>query len=423
MDTCIIVFSHSNYIIKPTGVEKCIRELSDLFIKAGTATIQVFSMYNRLSRISGRQLVGINYCDQFLGIYEFESLPAVIEALCEKHSMRPIGIHIHHLINFDLSILHRFITTQTVPTVLFIHDYYTVCTSINMIDSSGHFCGVSFPSDNKCNECMFFDNHSRTISIRRFLKGADSSIHAVIVPSGDAYTRWISVYPEFKTKTEIRGHLSTEGRFIRGHTEGTKIKIAFIGSQLQLKGYDDWRLFVDTMYRLGLTYELHYFGYPAHKPHNVINHIVSTATGGSDAMTTSLRENDIDFVFLWSQWPETYSFVYFEASAAGSAIITNPQTGNVAAMVASEGNGKTFSTIGQAIRFFSDERAVSMYLEEFLARSTFAPLSLFVNTDVTLLLASGNTSWRFPKKKKKISPLQLHSLLYACKHKIAINKA
>lgn len=424
MKTCVIVFSHSNYLIKPTGTEKCIRELADVLLQKDTATIQVFSMYNKFSRVFGDQLIGVNYGKEFIGIYRLGDLTHLITILCKKYILSPIGIHIHHLMNFDLPALQRFMTALPLPTHLFIHDYYTVCTSTNMIDSRGEFCGVSFPSWEKCTHCSYYKNFQQTNLIRNFLERISPSIDRVIVPSLDLFNRWTSVYPEYKEITHVRGHLTPSGRYKRNYTENKKIKVAFVGSQLPLKGYEDWKKVADALGKLDSQYELHYLGTARHKHPNVINHTVSTATGGKDAMTTSLRENDIDFILLWSQCPETYSYAYFEASAAGSVIITNPKSGNVAAMVEKTGNGIVFSNVEQVISFFHENNTASAFLQKFIADPPFAPDHLDTNSDILglLPLPSNKKTCQLPVIQKKITPLRLHSFLYSRKHKIALCK-
>jgi len=422
MNTCVIVFSHSNYIIKPTGTEKCIRELSNVFLKHNTSTIQVFSMQNKFSRLLGDQLIGVNYGKEFIGIYHFSDLSHLIDEICKKYKLCPIGVHIHHLMNYELRTLQLFLKKQKIPVHLFIHDYYTVCTSINMIDSNGKFCGVSFPSHEKCIHCSYYKNAHKADLIRNFIESISSSVDSVIVPSLDLFSHWTPMYPDLEKKTRIRGHLTPEGTYKREYVQNQKIKVAFVGSQLRLKGYEEWVKLVSCLRELDYKYELHYFGNPTTKEPNVINHPVSTATGGKDAMVASLRENGIDFVFLWSLWPETYSYVYFEASAAGAVVITNTISGNIEAMVKKVGNGIVFSNIDQVISFFCNMKAVTDYLHKFIVDSPFSPNHLNTNVDVLDVLSPIKMTCQLSVVHKNIDPLRLHSFLYTRKHKIALSK-
>jgi hypothetical protein len=42
---------------------------------------------------------------------------------------------------------------------------------------------------------------------------------------------------------------------------------------------------------------------------------------------------------VWALWPETFCLVAYEAIAGGAKLVTNPDSGNVAALVRSGGHG------------------------------------------------------------------------------------
>jgi hypothetical protein len=69
---------------------------------------------------------------------------------------------------------------------------------------------------------------------------------------------------------------------------------------------------------------------------------VSFLKEGENAMLKALREHKIDGVFLWSIWPETYSFTLYESFAENCFVITNPTSGNIAAQIESGFRGAVF---------------------------------------------------------------------------------
>ena len=76
-------------------------------------------------------------------------------------------------------------------------------------------------------------------------------------------------------------------------------------------------------------------------------------------MLQTLRRHELDFAFLWSIWPETFSFTCCEAIAAGSFVITNEVSGNIAALVKRTGRGRVFADLAAARRFLVDDAAVA----------------------------------------------------------------
>lgn len=54
---------------------------------------------------------------------------------------------------------------------------------------------------------------------------------------------------------------------------------------------------------------------------------------GANAMQAALAAAEADVVLIWPLCRETFSFTAYEAVAAGAAVITHPDSGNVAAFV------------------------------------------------------------------------------------------
>ena len=60
-------------------------------------------------------------------------------------------------------------------------------------------------------------------------------------------------------------------------------------------------------------------------------------------MVNAIKKNDIDIVFLWSPWPETYSYTFFESYISGANVITCKDSGNIAYQVQKLKCGKVFN--------------------------------------------------------------------------------
>ena len=99
----VIVFSHSNYLIKASGTEKAIRDIAKISRKEGIHILQIFSFYNKLTnKLSKKQYVGVNLDEHFLGIYYLSDILSLINKINNENNMNPIGIHIHHLLNYRM---------------------------------------------------------------------------------------------------------------------------------------------------------------------------------------------------------------------------------------------------------------------------------------------------------------------------------
>jgi hypothetical protein len=58
------------------------------------------------------------------------------------------------------------------------------------------------------------------------------------------------------------------------------------------------------------------------------------------AMRQAIEALEVDAAMVWSLCRETFSFTAYEAAAAGAAVFTGPDSGNVAAFVAAGGHGQ-----------------------------------------------------------------------------------
>ena len=86
---------------------------------------------------------------------------------------------------------------------------------------------------------------------------------------------------------------------------------------------------------------------------------VNFQISGPDAMRAALERHQLDFAFLWSIWPETFSFTCYEAMAAGAFVLTGQQSGNIAAQAGAGSRGRVFPDLDAVERFLVDDAAVA----------------------------------------------------------------
>ena len=75
-------------------------------------------------------------------------------------------------------------------------------------------------------------------------------------------------------------------------------------------------------------------------------------------MVTALAEQLIDLVLLLSPWPETFSFVTYEAFAAGADVIALAAAGNAADAVRHQQRGVVMADDSALFDFFLDGGAL-----------------------------------------------------------------
>ena len=86
--------------------------------------------------------------------------------------------------------------------------------------------------------------------------------------------------------------------------------------------------------------------------------VVSSAT--PQAMRDALAAIEADAVLVWPLCRETFSFVAYEAVAAGCAIVTGPDSGNVAAFVAEGEHGQVIADEAALMAAFASGEILSL---------------------------------------------------------------
>ena len=131
-----------------------------------------------------------------------------------------------------------------------------------------------------------------------------------------------------------------------------KINIAFVGSPIYSKGWNDFRDLVFSTKASNTEYAFYSFC----KTNERIDGVTFVDVDfhkDLNAMTNSLKKNNIDVALLLSKWPETYSFTYYECLCANCFVLCYNVSGNIKRQVGERGNGKIFSSKEEIVQYLS----------------------------------------------------------------------
>jgi GT2 family glycosyltransferase len=104
-------------------------------------------------------------------------------------------VHIHHAKRIPLD-MERLIADLGVPFDFTVHDFYTVCPQVNLIDEAGSFCGQ--PGERECNACIARRPNELKLDIdswRSRFAWLTLDADRVIVPSRDTAKRMRRYFP------------------------------------------------------------------------------------------------------------------------------------------------------------------------------------------------------------------------------------
>jgi hypothetical protein len=280
------------------------------------------------------------------------------------------SIVIHNLIGFSELIKNKIIKWFDEKRVFcYIHDYSWVCKNYNLMFNDEEYCRVEWHKFLKCKKCR---NNTENLSLRTFTTEIFKADNVkIICPSDNVKQRLKVLFKIFDESKLIvlphQSYISVNNKFV----SNKKIKIAYVGYQSYIKG---WEVFKDITINNN-NYEFYVLGYASEKLDNVKYIDVSFQKNGDNDMVDKLLENKIDIAFLWSIWPETYSFTYYESSAAGVFVITNLLSGNIANQVESNRNGIVFKNEDELKKILNNES----YLSKLLLKNRYKIKDLTLN--------------------------------------------
>jgi GT2 family glycosyltransferase/molybdenum cofactor biosynthesis enzyme MoaA len=244
-------------------------------------------------------------------------------------------IHIHHLIghSFDVTAVAK---QRNIPLLYTVHDYYSVCPNINLLDCNFELC-LGDNSIEKCDVCLKKSKGLDPGFIKKWrshFNGIFESCEAIVCPSQSVSEILSMYYPNVGGKMTVIEHGIDEGAadpagFNGGYlntSQNDLFHIAYIGGLGPNKGRDlfynlasakefegkvAWSIF-------GIS-DLHSKpGYYAR--HNV--HIYGLYNG-FDELKTLIDEERVNVILFPSVCPETYSYTLSEAWAMGIPVIVS----------------------------------------------------------------------------------------------------
>ncbi len=382
----VVSVSYGDYTQGGGGTDKVILSHQHMFNNAG---INVLYIYNYRGNENGKYAIwhviynGVSY--KFCTIRQIETI--IQEHVKEKGTME--GFFIHHLMNSNMRELKELFEFCPAPIKVYLHDYMTICPTKGLIYSDSVFCGMSSPKYEKCVNCeeLFKKNVDRLCEIQEFFREFSDRI-SFIAPSDVAKAKWLETYPQYEDKVKVIYHQKVRG-YYHGNMEPlvkqVPLKIAFVGYQKGLKGWKYWVEAVSKINEQSNNYKFYQFGWGNEKL-SFVQQVKIDFKENLNAMVYALREEGIDCAILWSTWPETYAYTYYEAWAANAFIITNSVSGNICAQVLKNKNGFVLDNLDALYEVFTNEDKLRESVNLFKRNKNYGPMELVENDELLKLV-------------------------------------
>ncbi len=253
-------------------------------------------------------------------------LPQEKEKLVEDLQLLQINnLHYHHTIQFPKSIW-ELPNLLSVPYDVTLHDYYTICPRVNLVDDTQSYCGE--PNNDACNRCikrngihdaslLTFDELGGCIDLWRDyyldkLQGAQT----VITPSYDTRDRILKYFD--LNNIEARYHPEPKIDYQPKSLKGIEVlNVAFIGAIGVHKGLNILKECAQYAYKFELPIKFTVIGYTSDdKYFDELPNVTITGKYKKEELPSLIKRYDCHVAGLFSVWPETYSYTLSEALRA-----------------------------------------------------------------------------------------------------------
>jgi hypothetical protein len=318
----VTALSNTDHLTHLGGMQLCMQHEQAYLAGAGVAYLHLFPEQGRV----------VGSLDQaYVGSYRLDDVSAGLSGAggCE-------AAHIHHLMGWDLAAVGAFLAALRPPRIRwFVHDYYSISDDENLLHRR--------------------DSPEHLAAMRRLLgQLAQTGTLEVIAPSPTAADLFVAAHPQLAPLLRVVPHKQLVPGGTPPRASEGRPRLAFVGYASPAKGFGEWRALAETR-EIRDRFELWHFGHCGGAcPEGVLHRNVYVDARDDDAMRRTLARRGIDLAFLWSIWPETFSFTCHEAMAAGAFVLTNERSGNIAAEVRLTGRGRVLPDLGAVRRFLLD---------------------------------------------------------------------
>jgi len=323
-DRIVISISNDDYLLTKGGIQVYISQEQSLMNLAKTDYLHFYpSVGNRVLLDDDAFLpLGINLNGKYVATAEVKT---IIEALRAVNAEIQ-EVVVHHTMGLKLSMISLLLGLNDKKGRFWVHDYFSLCPSFNLMRNDMEYCGAPEMTSNACTICRY--RELRTKQQAEFMRFFEEHAIHVTAPSEFALNFWLGKSPYKVSSSEPHPIARLDWidplpiRQKENHT-----RIGFLGYPVKTKGWDVWLRLVNVVDDAAI--EFFHFSSIERTPGNYTWVNTAVSKDSFTAMTDTLRDKEIDAVLLWPVWPETFSITLHEALAAGCFIVTNTLSGNI----------------------------------------------------------------------------------------------
>ena len=358
----VISVSHDCYVRVTGGIQLFIADEQVRYARQGMVYLHV-SPFVPLLRLADPEAVGmlVNLVidGRFAGVTSYTDITAVLGAMAKRPTERRLFL-VHCLLGHQLPDMIALLrASESSAHVFWVHDYSSICLGYTLLRNDVEYCHAPPPDSMACRVCVYGTRRPHHLAQMRALFEA-VPFH-VVAPSRAALSIWVehAGLPHLSAVAHEHCDLIATDEPVPPRDPARPVRVAFIGYARAHKGWPLWMELVTRCKRLG-AYDFVHLGNAetAEAASGLPHYMVATSPGQPDAMCDAVKDLDVDLVLVLSTWPETFSYVTYEAFAGGADVVCMKDSGNVADAVLRRGRGVVAADEASLFAFFTSLRAV-----------------------------------------------------------------
>jgi len=332
-----VTFSHDNFVENGGGLQLCLQRESARFAELGVDHLHLYpaTPWPTVRDDGEPGALGVLLNRAKLGVFAPAAIAQVLRG-APAARRRSFAIHslIGHVAEETADILGALGLSEG---FFWTHDFASLCAGVHLLRNDVADCAAPDAASAGCSVCAYGPFRARhTDAHRRLFERLSLTVAA---PSQTTLDFWRTHgdLPAAATLVAPLATLRSRGLASRA-PEGRRFRLAYLGMPASLKG---WPVFRDLAQRFAddPRYEFLHLGGRADPAAPAAFHHAVGSSERPQAMLETLEALEADAALIWPLCRETFSFTAYEAAAAGAAVITGPDSGNVATFAAEPGRG------------------------------------------------------------------------------------
>jgi hypothetical protein len=343
-----LTVSHDDAFRNVGGLQLCVQREHAAFARQGVTGLHLHPIDTWPTlRQDGGGLIGVALKGEALGAWTAADVGAVLSEVLPAGGRRTFALH--SLLGHDPAAIEALLGAGGFRRgVFWLHDFASLCAGVHLMRDDLADCGAPSAASAACGVCLYGPRRALHAEAHRCL--VEGFGLEILAPSQVALDLWRRASGLADVPARVLPHATLGGLAKDAPASPAPdgvLRVAFLGAPVPHKG---WEVFRDLVQRFAgdPRYAFLQFGSQGAGYAGMGFVEASVSAAAPHAMRDALVREGVDVALTWSLCAETFGFTALEAAAAGAAVLTGPDSGNIAAQVSG----------GLAGRLLADEAAL-----------------------------------------------------------------